>query len=159
MPQPQVGDLAPDFEIGDQDGVPFRLSAQRDKPVVLFFYPQDDTEGCTIENIDFSALASEFAALGVLLLGISPDTAADHCAFRSKHSLAVRLLADPEHEVIDAFGLWQTKTTFGREYMGLVRSTYFIDAEGRIAAHWKVTRIKNHAQTVLDTVRRLLAAA
>lgn len=159
MPQPQVGDLAPDFEIGDQDGVPFRLSAQRDKPVVLFFYPQDDTEGCTIENIDFSALASEFAALGVLLLGISPDTSADHCAFRSKHRLAVRLLADPEHKAIDAFGLWQTKTTFGREYMGLVRSTYFIDAEGRIAAHWKVTRIKNHAQTVLDTVRRLLAAA
>lgn len=157
MPQPQLGERAPDFEILGDDGKPFSLSAQRGRPVVLFFYPQDDTEGCTIENVEFSDLAPAFAALGVTLIGISPDSVADHCAFRDKYRLSVKLLSDPDHKAIQAFGLWQSKVTFGRHYVGLVRSTYFIDAEGRIAGHWKVTRIKNHAQTVLAAVRARLA--
>lgn len=159
MSQPTKGDKAPDFEIADHDGNPFRLSALRGTPVVLFFYPQDDTEGCTIENIEFSNLAPEFAALGVTLVGISPDSVKDHCAFREKYGLQIPLLADPEHKAVDAFGLWQSKVTFGREYVGLVRSSYFIDAKGKIAGHWKVTRIKNHAQIVLDAVRTALSAS
>lgn len=83
----------------------------------------------------------------------------DHCAFREKYGLKIPLLADPEHKAVDAFGLWQSKVTFGREYVGLVRSSYFIDTKGKIAGHWKVTRIKNHAQTVLDTVRTALSAS
>lgn len=158
MPQKQQGDRAPDFEIVGDDGKPFSLSAQRGRPVVLFFYPQDDTEGCTIENVEFSDLAPAFAALGVTLIGISPDSVADHCAFREKYGLSVKLLSDPDHKAIHAFGLWQEKVTFGRQYVGLVRSTYFIDARGKIAGHWKVTRIKNHAKTVLDAIKAQLSA-
>ena len=124
---------APDFELRAADGGTFRLSAQRGRPVVLFFYPEDDTPGCTIENQDFSALLPEFEQLGVTVVGISADSIEKHCRFRDKYRLKTVLLADPRHEAIDAYGVWGPKVTFGHHLIGLVRSSFLIDAEGRIA--------------------------
>lgn len=156
MTVPATGTAAPDFEILTDAGKPFRLSAQRGGWLTLFFYPQDDTEGCTIENIEFSALAPEFAKLGVKLVGISPDSVADHCAFRAKFNLGVPLLSDPDKIAVNAFGLWQEKKLYGRDYIGLVRSSFLIDPNGVIAAQWKVTRIKGHAQKLLDEAKMLV---
>lgn len=156
MTVPATGTAAPDFEILTDAGEPFRLSAQRGGWLALFFYPQDDTEGCTIENIEFSALAPEFAKLGVKLVGISPDSVADHCAFRAKFNLGVPLLSDPDKIAVNAFGLWQEKKLYGRDYIGLVRSSFLIDPNGVIAAQWKVTRIKGHAQKLLDQAKMLV---
>lgn len=155
MSNPDVGEPAPDFTLETDDGATFQLSAQRGKKVVLFFYPQDDTEGCTIENLEFTQLAPAFKAASVVLLGISPDTLSAHQKFREKFSLAVPLAADPDHIAIDAYGVWGEKINFGKKYMGLIRSTFLIDAEGRIAEHWKVTRIKGHAAKVLERVSNL----
>jgi peroxiredoxin Q/BCP len=152
-----TGMPAPDFALQTDAGTTFRLSEMRGAPVVLYFYPQDDTEGCTIENQEFSALAPEFARLGVKLVGISPDSVSDHCKFRDKYGLSVTLASDPDHKAIAPYGLWQEKTTFGRTYVGLVRTSFLIDAEGRIAGIWKVTRIKKHAASMLEAARALVS--
>lgn len=154
MPVPTVGALAPDFELPTADGSNFRLSAQRGHPVVLYFYPQDDTEGCTIENVRFSELMPELEKLGVAVVGISPDTVRDHCAFRDKYGLGVTLAADPTRQVVEAYGLWQPKKTFGREYVGLVRTSFLVAADGRISHVWEVKRIKGHAEEVLEAARQ-----
>lgn len=152
----EVGSRAPDFALPTDDGSTFRLSEHRGRPVVLFFYPEDETEGCTIENLEFTSLAPEFARLGVTLVGISPDTVEKHCRFRDKHRLGARLAADPKLKVIKPYGLWQRKKLFGHEYDGLVRTTFLIDAKGCFAAIWKVTRIKGHAAIVLEATRELM---
>lgn len=149
------GDPAPDFELDTDSGERFRLSAQRGRPVVLFFYPADDTEGCTVENIEFSQLAAAFVDLGVTVLGLSPDSIEKHCNFRDKHGLTVPLAADPDRAAIDAYGVWGPKKLYGREYEGLHRTTFLIDGDGRIAAALKVRRIKGHAQAVLEAARDL----
>lgn len=150
-----VGSLAPDFTLTAASGDSFTLSQQRGRPVVLYFYPQDDTEGCTVENLEFTRLLPEFSAHGAVVAGISPDSVADHCRFRDKYELGTLLLADPDHLAIDAYGLWQPKRTFGRDYMGLVRTTILVGADGRIARVWTVRRIRGHAQQVLDALRSL----
>jgi peroxiredoxin Q/BCP len=155
MPALQKGAPAPDFELPTDKGDVFRLSQQRGSPVVLYFYPQDDTEGCTIENMEFSAEAAEFERLGVRILGISPDSIADHCAFRDKYRLGITLAADPERKAIEAYGLWGLKHTFGRDYIGLIRTSFLVDGDGRIAEIWPVTRIKGHAAKVLAAARAL----
>jgi peroxiredoxin Q/BCP len=157
MTNAAVGTPAPDFELVSDRRERFRLSEQRGRPMVLFFYPQDDTEGCTIENIAFSQQLPAFESLGAAVVGISPDSVEDHCAFRDKYELGIILLADPDHVAIDAYGLWQPKKTFGREYVGLVRSTFLIAPDGTIAERWTVTRIKGHAEQVLEATRRLVA--
>jgi peroxiredoxin Q/BCP len=154
MHVPDVGSMAPDFELPTADGTGFRLSAQRGRPVVLYFYPQDDTEGCTIENIRFSELLPEFEKLGVAVVGISPDTVNDHCAFCDKYGLGVILAADPTRQVVEAYGLWRPKRTFGREYVGLVRTSFLVAADDRIGRIWEVKRIKGHAEEVLEAVRQ-----
>lgn len=151
------GDPAPDFVLATDSGATFRLSDQLGSPVILFFYPQDDTEGCTIENREFSALAKRFADLGVVVLGISPDTIASHCAFRDKYGLDIPLAADPDHIAIGAYGVWGPKTTFGHHLIGLIRTTFLIDRDGRIAEIFKVTRIKGHAEKALESARKLLS--
>lgn len=151
------GRLAPDFALTTDSGALFRLSDQRGKPVVLFFYPQDDTEGCTIENREFSSLSGAFAELGVVVLGISPDSVASHCAFRDKYGLDVPLAADPDHQAISAYGVWGPKTTFGHHHIGLIRTTFLVDRDGRIAETVKVTRIKGHAGRMLESARKLLS--
>lgn len=151
-----AGDQAPDFELVTDDMQTFRLSAQKGHAVVLFFYPEDDTEGCTIENIEFTRLMPEFEKLGVRVVGISPDTVEKHCAFRDKHKLRAPLAADPDRKAIGAYDVWQKKKMFGHEYDGLVRTTFLIDAEGRIAGVWPVTRIKGHAAAALEAARNLV---
>jgi peroxiredoxin Q/BCP len=152
-----IGRKAPDFALEVDSGAMFRLS-EAGAPVVLFFYPEDNTEGCTIENIEFSRLAGEFAALGVKLLGISPDSVEKHCRFRDKHGLAVPLAADTSLKVTKAYGAWGPKKLFGHEYDGVIRSSFLIDADRGVAGIWKVTRIKGHALLALDAARTLVDA-
>ena len=149
------GDMAPDFALPLDTGASFRLSDHRGSPVVLFFYPQDDTEGCTKESLEFSALASQFEQRGAVLLGISPDTIESHQKFRSKYSLDIALAADPGRIAIELFGLWQLKSLYGREFMGLIRTSFVIGPDGRIVAVLRASRIAGHAQKVLDAVDTL----
>lgn len=159
MPIPSIGSPAPDFELMTDRRKAFRLSQHRGRPVVLYFYPEDDTEGCTLENIEFTAQMPEFRKLGVEVLGISPDTVEKHCDFRDKHQLGVPLAADPERKAIEAYGLWQLKKMFGVEFMGVKRATVLIDAEGNVAGVFHATRIKGHAEKVLDAARSLVTAS
>lgn len=158
MPVPAIGSPAPDFELVTDAHEKFRLSRHRGHPVVLYFYPQDDTEGCTLENIEFTDLMPEFRKLKAVVVGISPDTVEKHCLFRDKYNLGVPLASDPDHGVIDAYGLWQKKKMFGVEFMGVKRATVVVDAEGKIADVIHATRIKGHAAKVLDAVRSLAAS-
>jgi len=155
MAKPQRGDKAPDFELPTADGATFRLSAHRNRLIVLYFYAEDDTAGCTIENQEFSALLAEFTALGITVIGISDDTIEKHCKFRDKYGLSTVLAADPEHKAIEAYGVWGPKVTFGHHLIGLIRSTFLIDRNGVIAEDWRVTRIKGHAEKVLAAARAL----
>lgn len=154
----QKGDPAPDFTLKCDDGTDFRLAEHRGKPVVIFFYPQDDSGGCVDENQEFSALAPEFAARGTVVLGVSPDDFDSHRAFRRKYDLAIPLAADPERVAIEAFGLWQLKKLYGREFMGLIRTSFIIDAQGRIGRVIRATRIKGHAAKMLAALDEMLAA-
>ena len=135
----------------------FRLSDHKGKPVVLYFYPQDDTEGCTLENQEFSALVPEFEKLGAVVAGISPDTIESHCKFRDKFGLTAPLLADVGEKVTKKYGLWQLKKLWGVEYMGLVRTSFLIDSKGKVAGIFKATRIRDHAAKVLEATRTLAA--
>lgn len=159
MPVPAVGSAAPDFELTTDAYEKFRLSRHLGRPVVLYFYPQDDTEGCTLENIEFTDLMPDFKKLKAVVVGISPDTVEKHCTFRDKYNLGVPLASDPDHAVIDAYGLWQLKKLWGVEYMGVKRATVIIDAEGKVASVTYATRIKGHAGKVLEAVRAIAPAA
>jgi peroxiredoxin Q/BCP len=149
------GQPAPDFDLVTDSYQKFRLSEHLGKPVVLYFYPQDDTEGCTLENIEFTDLMPEFSKLGAIVVGISPDTVEKHCSFRDKYNLGVTLAADPERKAIEAYGIWQLKKLWGVEYMGVKRVTVLVGADGKVAGTFLATRIKGHAQKVLDAVRAL----
>lgn len=155
MSLPPVGAAAPDFSLPTDRGNPFQLSAHRGRFVVLFFYAEDGTEGCTIENIEFGMLYHEFREQGAEVLGISPDSVEKHCKFRDKHGLTVPLGSDTDHYVIEAFGLWQLKKMFGVEYMGVRRASVIVDPDGTIAAVLLAPRIKGHAQKVLETLASL----
>jgi peroxiredoxin Q/BCP len=155
MPVPAIGDPAPDFELPTTAGSSFRVSAHRGQPVLLFFYAEDDTEGCTIENQEFSALLPDFAALGVVVAGISEDSLDKHRRFCGKYGIEVPLVADPGHVAIEAYGVWGPKVTFGHHLIGLIRSTFLIGPDGRILESWRVTRIKGHAGKVLERAREL----
>lgn len=152
MPDLSEGDIAPDFTLPLDDGTNFHLAAERGRPVVLFFYPEDDSGGCTDENREFSERADAFAQLGARLVGISPDTVATHLKFRKKYNLVAPLAADPDHVAIEAFGVWKLKKLYGREFMGLIRTSFIIDAEGRVARIIRATRILGHAQKMLDAL-------
>jgi len=151
----KIGDPAPDFTLpatGDED---LRLSDLRGRIVVLYFYPKDNTPGCTTEAKDFSALADDFAAAGAIVIGVSRDSIAAHERFIARHDLKVRLAADTEGTVCEAYGVWQEKTLYGRRFMGIVRSTFLIDRDGRIARIWPRVRVKGHAGDVLAAVREI----
>ncbi|MCB1518159.1 MAG: peroxiredoxin [Hyphomicrobiaceae bacterium] len=151
----KIGQKAPDFELLDDRSKPFRLADASGQPVVLYFYPKDDSETCNVENSGFSDLAAKFAKSNAVLLGISPDSVESHKRFRAKYGLKVRLLADPEHKAIVPYKVWGPKKLYGRDYMGLIRTTYLIDAKGNVAEAWKVTRARGHAEKVLDAVKAL----
>lgn len=154
MSLPAKGDLAPDFDLPTTAGASFRLSAHRGRPVVLFFYAEDDTEGCTIENQEFSALLPDFAALGIVVAGISEDSLDTHRRFCTRRAISVPLIADPDHIAIDLYGVWGPKVTFGHHLIGLIRSTLLIGPDGRILESWRVTRIRGHAAKVLEAARQ-----
>lgn len=153
MSTPPIGSKAPGFILASDRGDTFDLAAHRGHPVVIYFYPEDDTEGCTVENIEFTDLMPQFAAENTVVVGISPDTVEKHCSFRDKHGLAVPLLADPDRKVISAYGLWQLKKMFGVEFMGVKRATVIISPTGDVADLVLATRIKGHAERILTAVR------
>lgn len=156
MTLPSPGSPAPDFELVTDSYAKFRLSDHRGHPVVLYFYPQDDTEGCTVENIEFTDQMPAFKRLGAVVVGISPDSVEKHCSFRDKYNLGVILAADPEHKAIDAYGIWQLKKLWGVEYMGVKRITVLVGADGNIAEVFNATRIKGHAEKVLAATQALV---
>ncbi len=150
-----VGDPAPQFDLPRDGGQSIRLADFSGKPVVLYFYPQDDTPGCTAEAIDFSRLKPEFEKAGTTVIGLSPDNVKKHDKFKTKHGLTVDLASDPERQVIEAYHLWVEKTMYGRKYMGVERATFLIGADGRIARIWRNVKVKGHAEDVLEAVRAL----
>ncbi|MCP8893540.1 peroxiredoxin [Shinella daejeonensis] len=149
------GAEAPDFTLPRDGGGTISLAGFRGRPVVLFFYPKDDTQGCTLEARDFTALMPAFEAAGVGLLGLSPDPVTKHDRFIAKHDLAVPLASDETHEVLEAYGVWKEKSMYGRRYMGVERTTVLIDAEGRIARIWPKVKVKGHAEAVLEAAKTL----
>ncbi|MBL8596690.1 MAG: peroxiredoxin [Devosia sp.] len=155
----EIGQRAPDFTLPDDRGGSFKLSAHRGKPVVVEFYCEDGTEGCEIENREFSALAPAFRELGVEVVGISPQDVDSHKKFAAKNKFAHPLLADTELTANKAYDVWQQKKLWGREYMGTIRVTYLVDAKGKIAGVFHARRIKGHAQAVLDAAKAHLADA
>lgn len=148
----QPGDQAPDFTLADQDGAPVSLTDQRGRPVVVYFYPADDTPGCTKEACQFNDNLHAFSRADVAVLGISPDDAASHRAFRAKYGLTFPLLSDPDHAVALAYGAWGEKQSYGRTSVGLIRSTFLIDPGGRIQQAWYAVQADGHAALVLAAV-------
>ena len=146
---------APDFELPDADGKPVKLAALKGRLIVVYFYPKDDTSGCTAEAKDFTCIAAEFAKAGVDVLGISPDSPASHRKFQEKHDLGVRLLADEARSAAEAYGVWVEKSMYGRKYMGVERATFLIDKDGKVARTWRNVRVPGHAEDVLEAARAL----
>lgn len=149
------GQTAPDFTLLDQDGNPVKLLGLKGQPVVLYFYPKDDTSGCTKEACAFRDGHPDFQAAGATVLGISPDTSASHAKFAGKHSLPFTLLADVEKTVCEAYGVWKEKSMYGRKYMGVERTTFVVDRDGKIARLFPKVKVPGHAEAVLDAVREL----
>jgi len=153
----EIGQKAPDFTLPDNRGGSFRLSDHRGHPVVVEFYCEDGSEGCEIENREFSELVPQFETLGVPVVAISPQSVESHKKFSARNGFRQPLLADTELVANKAYDVWQQKKLWGREYMGTIRTTYVIDAKGRVAAVLKASRIKGHAQAVLDAVKSLIS--
>lgn len=151
----EQGDRIPAVELTDMNGDSFSLDRYVGAPLVLYFYPKDDTPGCTREAQEFSAAKADFDAAGVQLLGISKDTPAKHQKFTAKYELAVPLASDPEGKVLEAFGAWVEKTLYGKKYMGIDRSTFLFDAQGKLMRDWRKVKVPGHVEQVLDAVRAL----
>lgn len=150
---------APAFRLQDDAGEWVALKELRGRRVVLFFYPKDDSTGCTVEVCEFRDLLPRFDAEGVTVFGISPDSARKHAKFRGKHRLPYRLLADPDHATCAAYDVWHKKVFWGRPYMGVVRSTFVVGPDGRIEREWRDVQHEGHAAEVVDWVRRREAAS
>jgi thioredoxin-dependent peroxiredoxin len=150
-----VGQAAPDFTLQANSDRTISLKDFRGQYVVLYFYPKDMTPGCTTEACDFRDYHAEFARLNTVVLGISPDDVKSHDKFAAKHELPFPLLADPDHQVAEAYGVWVLKKMYGREYMGIERSTFLIDPEGTIVKAWPKVKVKGHVEDVLQTIKEL----
>jgi peroxiredoxin Q/BCP len=151
----KIGDQAPDFCLPDPERGEICLVDQRGKWVILYFYPKDNTKGCTLEALEFTAAEDEFKEKNAVILAASPDSLKSHTKFRDKHNLTINLLSDTEKDTLQAYGAWQLKKMYGREYMGVVRSTYIIDPEGTIAYIWPKVRVKGHVDTVMEKLVEL----
>lgn len=150
------GDQAPDFDLPGADG-PVALKALRGKTVVLYFYPKDDTSGCTAEAQAFTAAAADFDAAGAVIVGVSKDSVASHQKFKAKYSLSPLLGSAKEDDVVERYGLWVEKSLYGRRYMGIDRSTFLIDGHGVIRRVWRKVKVGGHAAEVLEAARALAA--
>lgn len=155
MTQVRLGKPVPDFTLKDGEGRDVSLSDFRGKKVIVYFYPKDNTPACTQQACDFRDSYAAITAGGAAVIGISPDGAKSHQRFAAKQELPFVLLTDDEHRVCELFGVWQLKKLYGREYMGIVRSTFLIDENGVLAKEWRNVRVKGHVQNVLDAVREL----
>lgn len=144
----EVGKAAPQFSLKNQDGIEISLKDLKGKWVVLYFYPKDNTPGCTVEACDFSAALPDFKELDAVVLGVSPDSVKSHQNFIQKQNITFTLLSDEEKEVAKAYDVWKLKKNYGKEYMGVERSTFLIDPEGKIAKIWRKVSVKGHADEV-----------
>jgi thioredoxin-dependent peroxiredoxin len=148
------GDTAPDFVLPGVDGRPVRLKDFAGRKLVLYFYPKDDTSGCTKQAIDFNALRAEFAKVDTDILGVSPDSEASHAKFRKKYDLALPLASDESKNTLSAYGVWTQKSMYGRKYMGVERTTFLIQ-DGRIARTWRKVSVPGHAEEVLAAAKSI----
>lgn len=148
-------EAAPDFELSADGDSKIRLSDLKGRKVVLYFYPKDDTKSCTAEAIDFSASQAAFDSAGAAVIGISPDSVQSHDKFKAKYDLSIRLASDEAREVLEAYGVWQEKSMYGKKYMGVARTTYLIDANGKVARVWENVRVKGHVAEVLAAAQAL----
>lgn len=151
----EIGDPLPTVELLDSDDQPLTLARYIGTPLLLYFYPKDDTAGCTREAQEFSAVKADFDALGVQLLGVSRDTAAKHRKFIGKYELTVPLATDPDGKALEAFGSWVEKSLYGRKYMGIDRSTFLFGADGKLAYVWRKVRVPGHVEAVLAAAKEL----
>lgn len=149
------GQSAPKFTLNDQHGDRVSLASLRGKKVVLYFYPKDDTPGCTKEACAFRDATAEFAKAGAVVIGVSPDTVKSHAKFSQKYELPFTLLADPDHAVCESYGVWKEKSMYGRTYMGVERTTVVIDGKGKIRKIFPKVRVNDHDRAVLEAVREL----
>jgi peroxiredoxin Q/BCP len=152
----KAGDIAPDFTLATDIDTSVTLSQLKPAPVVLYFYPKDSTPGCTTQAIDFTSLLDEFTHLGARILGVSKDSLKRHENFRAKNELKVELLSDEQSDVCERYGVWGEKKNYGRTYMGITRTTFLIDANGKIHQVWNKVRVKDHANEVLNAVRNMV---
>ena len=155
MTHPAVGDNAPDIALSRDGGDIVKLSDFAGKKVVLYFYPKDDTPGCTKEAIGFTESLDAFAALDAVILGVSKDSVKKHDKFAAKHDLKIALLSDEEGDVCERYGTWVEKKMYGKTYMGIERATYLIGADGKIAQVWRKVRVPGHVETVLEAAKAL----
>ncbi len=146
------GDEAPSFCLPDKDDRAICLTDFKGKWIVLYFYPKDNTSGCTREAVEFTGAIDEFETLNTVVLGVSPDSVERHLKFAEKHNLGVTLLSDVEHNVLEAYGVWQQKKMYGREFWGVVRSTFLIDPDGKVAHLWRKVKVKEHVEAVKSRV-------
>lgn len=153
----EVGAKAPAFTLVTDQGTKAKLSDFKGSPVVLYFYPKDDTPGCTKEACAFRDASKELKKLGAVVLGVSPDSSESHAKFRDKYSLNFTLLADQDHALAEAYGAWREKNMYGKKSIGVQRSTYLIDASGKVAKVWKKVSVDGHDAQVLEALRELLA--
>lgn len=149
------GDEAPDFELPDDSSKMRALQSYAGKKLVLYFYPKDDTSGCTREAIDFSALKSEFDKIDTAILGVSPDSPLKHGKFKAKHNLTLALASDDSKAMLEAYGVWTEKSMYGRKYMGVERTTFLIGPDGKIAEVWNKVKVPGHAEAVLAAACKL----
>jgi thioredoxin-dependent peroxiredoxin len=151
----KIGDPAPDFNLPGGNAAPISLKAFAGRKLVLYFYPKDDTSGCTKEAIDFNGLRGEFQKANAEVIGISADSPQSHDKFKKKHHLNLTLLSDEQKAVIGAYGVWVEKSMYGKKYMGIERATFLIDQRGKIAQVWNKVKVPGHAQAVLEAAQRL----
>jgi len=152
----EKGDKAPDFTIKDQNDNDLALSSLKGKWVVLYFYPKDNTPGCTTEAIEFSGAKKNFQKKNVEVLGVSPDSVKSHKSFVEKKDLTITLLSDPDHDALKKYGVWQLKKNYGREYFGVVRSTFIISPEMKVAHSWRSVKVKGHVEAVENKLDDLI---
>ena len=150
-----IGDAAPDFTLPRDDGDDVTLSALRPRKAVLYFYPRDDTSGCTREALDFTAHLAAFDVADAVVIGVSKDSVAKHAKFRAKHDLGVILLSDEQGDVCERYGTWVEKSMYGKTYMGIERATFVIGGDGKIAEIWRKVKVPGHVAAVLDAVKAL----
>jgi peroxiredoxin Q/BCP len=150
-----VGDKAPSFSLATDGGGRISLKDLSGKPIVLYFYPKDDTSGCTREAVAFTGLLAKFNRLGVKVIGVSKDSIGSHDKFKAKHDLGVVLGSDPDGKVVESYGCWVEKSLYGRKYMGIDRSTFLIDPKGKISRIWRKVKVPGHAEDVLDAAKAM----